>query len=94
MMSLTQRIAETPMAPYVGLMRGMSRSQKLTVVAFLVDAMQESEAGQTADADKRRLESALSKFHTDWGGTDDVMAVAEELRSLGPWSIRDKNLIA
>ena len=89
MMSLTQRIAETPMAPYVGLMRGMSRSQKLTVVAFLVDAMQEGEAGQNVDADNRRLESALSKFHADWGGTDDVMAVAEELRS---GRVNDRNV--
>lgn len=30
------------MAPYVGLMRGMSSKQKLVVVAFLVDSMKEA----------------------------------------------------
>ncbi|MBQ7444269.1 MAG: hypothetical protein IJS59_10485 [Bacteroidaceae bacterium] len=42
MTALAQQIRETPMAPYVGLMRGMSSKQKLVVVAFLVDSMKEA----------------------------------------------------
>lgn len=44
MTALAQRVKETPMAPYMGLMEGMSRKQKLVVMAFLVDTMQEQEA--------------------------------------------------
>ena len=39
----------TPMAPYMGLMKGMTREQKLTVVAYLVDTMQDEEQHFTAD---------------------------------------------
>lgn len=38
-----------PMAPYMGLMRGMSTEQKLAVVAFLVDTMQDEGQQMTAD---------------------------------------------
>ena len=41
MTSLAQRISETSMAPYLGLLRGMSREEKQVVVAFLVDTMEE-----------------------------------------------------
>ena len=37
------------MAPYMGLMKGMTREQKLTVVAYLVDTMQDEEQHFTAD---------------------------------------------
>ena len=40
-----------PMAPYLGLMRGMSREQKLAVVAYLVDTMQDEEQQMSADED-------------------------------------------
>lgn len=43
MTAFAQRIQETPMAPYVALLRGMNREQKLAVVAFLVDTMQDEE---------------------------------------------------
>lgn len=39
----------TPMAPYMALMRGMSREQKLVVVAYLVDTMQDEERQLSAD---------------------------------------------
>ena len=37
------------MAPYMELMHGMSREQKLAVVAYLVDTMQDEEEQMTAD---------------------------------------------
>lgn len=43
MTALAQRITETPMAPYVGLIRGMSLEEKRVVVAFIVDSMEEQE---------------------------------------------------
>jgi len=44
MTSLAQRISETPMAPYMGLLKGMSREEKQVVVAFLIDTMEEPTA--------------------------------------------------
>ena len=43
------KMKSTPMAPYMGIMRRMSREQKLAVVAFLVDTMQDEEQQMTAD---------------------------------------------
>ena len=40
-MTSVQKIQETPMAPYIGLMQGMSHKQKRVVIAFLSDSMKE-----------------------------------------------------
>ena len=40
-MTTVQKIHETPMAPYIGLMQGMSHKQKRVVIAFLSDSMKE-----------------------------------------------------
>jgi hypothetical protein len=40
-MTTVQKIQETPMAPYIGLMQGMSHKQKRVVIAFLSDSMKE-----------------------------------------------------
>jgi len=42
-----QRIKETPMAPYIGLMRGMSRRDIQIVVTFLNEVMEEAEESET-----------------------------------------------
>ena len=49
MTALAQRITETPMAPYVGLIRGMSLEEKRVVVAFIVDSMEEQESKEIAE---------------------------------------------
>jgi len=41
-----QRIKETPMAPYIGLMRGMSRRDIQIVVTFLNEVMEEAEESE------------------------------------------------
>lgn len=43
MTALAQQIKDTPMAPYIGLMQGMSHTQKRVVIAFLVDSMQKAD---------------------------------------------------
>ncbi len=45
------KMKSNPMAPYLDLMRGMSREQKLAVVAYLVDTMQDEEQQMSADED-------------------------------------------
>ena len=42
MTALAQRIEETPMAPYVGLIRGMSREDKKIVIMFLTESLDET----------------------------------------------------
>ena len=41
MTTLAQRIKETPMAPYIDLLRGMTREQKQIVVTYITESMEE-----------------------------------------------------
>ena len=41
MTKLAQRISETPMAPYLGLLDGMTREQKMIVVTYITESMEE-----------------------------------------------------
>ena len=41
MTAMAQRIKETPMAPYMALLRGMTREQKQIVVMFINESMEE-----------------------------------------------------
>jgi PleD family two-component response regulator len=43
MTAMAMKVKQSPMAPYMSLMQGMNREQKLAVVAFLVDSMQDEE---------------------------------------------------
>lgn len=49
MMTTVTKMKSTPMAPYLGLIRGMSREQKLAVMAFLFDTLQDEEQQMCAD---------------------------------------------
>ena len=46
MTATAQRIKETPMAPYIGLMRGMSRRDIQIVVTFLNEVMEEEKKSE------------------------------------------------
>lgn len=39
---MTEGIQSTPMAPYIGIMREMTTREKRTVMAFLIDSMEEN----------------------------------------------------
>lgn len=41
MTAVAQRIKETPLAPYLELLDGMTREQKMIVVTFLTESMKE-----------------------------------------------------
>ena len=45
-MTTTLKMMSNPMAPYMGLMKGMTREQKLTVMAYLVDTLQGFKIGR------------------------------------------------
>lgn len=43
MTAVAQRITETPIAPYMGLLQAMSREEKRIVIWYLIETMQEPE---------------------------------------------------
>ena len=42
--TIRAKVSNTPMAPYLKLMRNMNREQKLAVLAYIVDTLQDEEA--------------------------------------------------
>ena len=63
MTALAQRITDTPMAPYIGLMRGMSRHDIQIVVTFLNEVMNEAEEPKATDSSDSLVEMARKKFN-------------------------------
>ena len=51
MTKLAQRINETPMAPYLGLLDGMTREQKMIVVTYITESLEESAEEENSNAD-------------------------------------------
>lgn len=51
MTKLAQRISETPMAPYLGLLDGMTREQKMIVVTYITESLEESAVEENSNAD-------------------------------------------
>jgi len=49
MTALAQRIKDTPMAPYMALLRGMTREQKRIVATFIIESMEEPEVRDNAE---------------------------------------------
>ena len=67
-----QRIKETPMAPYVALLRGMTREQKQIVVTFITESMEEPKPKRQVPAEFKRLRGMVNI-------TEDEMARDEHL---------------
>ena len=63
-----RNIQSTPMAPYAGLMGGMSQEDKLAVVAFLVGTMQASD-------DRTRFYKYLDEWREDTRFLSSVSAI-------------------
>ena len=60
MTTLAQRIKETPMAPYLGLLRGMTREQKQIVVMYIIESMKESASKRQIPAEFKRLRGMVN----------------------------------
>ncbi|MBQ7495828.1 MAG: hypothetical protein IJT75_08805 [Bacteroidaceae bacterium] len=67
MTATAQKVASTPMAPYIGLMRGMSREDKQIVVTFLVEEMEEPQV-------RRQVPASFKKLRGMVNITDEEMA--------------------
>ena len=57
MTTTAQRIKETPIAPYLGLLDGMTREQKMIVVTYITESMEEPavEAKSNAEIIREKL---------------------------------------
>jgi hypothetical protein len=67
-----QRIKETPMAPYMALLRGMTREQKQIVVTFITESMEEPKPMRQVPAEFKRLRGMVNI-------TEDEIAQDEHL---------------
>ena len=60
MTGLAQRIKETPMAPYMSLLRSLTREQKQIVVTFITESMEEPSPKRLVPAEFRRLRDMVN----------------------------------
>jgi len=60
MTTLAQRIKETPMAPYMGLLQGMTLEQKQIVVTFITESMVEPKAKRVVPLAFKRLRGMVN----------------------------------
>lgn len=67
---MVENLQSTPMAPYMGLMRGMSLKDKQTVVSFLIDTMKESD-------DRLLFDRYLEQWQNDTRFLSSVKAITE-----------------
>ena len=67
-----QRIKETPMAPYMALLRGMTREQQQIVVTFITESMEEPKPMRQVPAEFKRLRGMVNI-------TEDEIAQDEHL---------------
>ena len=72
-MTTTQRIETTPMAPYISLMRAMTREQKRIVVTFLTETMDEQ------PTNKRQVPVSFKKLRGMLSITDEDIAQDDRL---------------
>ena len=71
-MTTTQRIETMPMAPYISLMRAMTREQKRIVVTFLTETMDEP-------TNKRQVPVSFKKLRGMLSITDEDIAQDDRL---------------
>ena len=88
-MTTILKMMSTPMAPYMGLMKGMTREQKLTVVAYLVDTMQDEEQHFTADEEFVR--QFLATPYDNPMTADEAKQQVELLNMLQNMNIEDED---
>jgi len=82
MTATAQRITETPMAPYIELMRSMTREQKQIVVTFITESMEESRKTMSSEdlvAAARKKFNVPESAETKWFREHPVNFTQEEL---------------
>ena len=65
MTTLAQRITDTPMAPYMGLIRSMTREQKQILVRFVTESMEEPKPNRHVPAEFKKLRGMVNITEED-----------------------------
>jgi len=60
MTALAQRIKETPMAPFIGLISGMTDEQKHIVITFINESMEKPKHKRQVPADFKKLRGIVN----------------------------------
>jgi len=83
------KIKQSPMAPYMSLMQGLSREQKLAVVAFLVDSMQdEEEEARRRTADEEFVKELLALRYDGEMSAEETKQMLRESHHFGGRNIK------
>jgi hypothetical protein len=77
MTALAQRICETPMAPYAALLRGMTREQKLIVVTYITESMEETKAKRQVPAEFKKLRGMVNITEEDMARDEHLAHIME-----------------
>ena len=81
------------MAPYLGLLQGMNRSQKLAVMAFLLNSLQETEETQSPAQPRQFKRNPFTHFRRANEFSEAERAVILEKMRATPVSQETENLI-
>ena len=88
MTAMALKVKQSPMAPYMGLMQGLSREQKLAVVAFLIDTMQDEEEQQRRKADEEFVKELLALRYDGEMSAEDMKQMLRESHHFGGRNIK------
>ena len=77
MTTLAQRIEETPMAPYMALLRDMTREQKQIAVTFITESMEEPKAKRQVPAEFKRLRGMVKITEQDMAEDEHLAHIME-----------------
>ena len=88
MTAMALKVKQSPMAPYMSLMQRMNREQKLAVVAFLVDTMQDEEEQQRRKADEEFVREFLATPYDNPMTADETKQMIRESHHFGERNIK------
>ena len=77
MTKLAQRIKETPMAPYMALLQGMTREQKQIVLTFIKESMEEPVSKRQVPAEFKRLRGMVNITDEDIAQDEHLAHIME-----------------
>ena len=77
MTALAERITETPMAPFIGLMRSMTREQKQIVVTFITESMEEPKRKREVPAEFKKLRGMVNITEEDMAKDEHLAHIME-----------------
>ena len=78
MTTLAQRIKETPMAPYMALLQGMTKEEKRIVVTFINESMEEPKAKRQVPAEFKKLRGMVNISEEEMAKDERLAHIMEQ----------------